>query len=132
MSAPMLFVSVAQTFRPWMTLPDLEPWVERAWAITVAKVMGCDRVVAVYEGQPVAAWLVRGAYPSPNEVYSLSDGSTRPRTCLSLGDPVPIRPEMFAVPPMRRGVSVSETGVAEPLRVERDEDYVAWQDDDED
>ena len=37
MVAPILFVSVKQSFRPWMTLPQLEPWAERAWAISVAK-----------------------------------------------------------------------------------------------
>ena len=42
----VLYVSVAQSFDPRFSLAELEPWVERAWAISVAKASACDRVVA--------------------------------------------------------------------------------------
>lgn len=113
----VLFVSLNQTFDPAASIPQIEPWVERAWALTVTKASQCDRVVAVFQGQPVAAWRLRGAFPT-DESYLLSDGSTRPRTGLSLGDPLPIHQNYFPVPALRRGVAVAERAV-EPLTNER-------------
>jgi hypothetical protein len=67
------------------SLPDLEPWVERAWPLTITKAASCDRVVAVFQGEPVAAWRLRGALPT-DETYAV----TTPRIDLALGDPLPI------------------------------------------
>ena len=111
------FVSVRNSFRPEMTLPQLAVWVERAWATTVAQAGSADRVVAVVNGEPIAAWRVRGAYPT-DETYDLSNGDTRPRIGLSLGDPLPILPEYQPVPVLRRGINVVDLNVA-PLPPER-------------
>lgn len=115
---PVIFVSVAQSFRPSYTLVDLEPWVERAWAISAEKAMHCDRVVAVFEGQPVAAWRVRGAFAS-DQTYRVSNGDERPRTALSLGDPLPMLPQYHRRDLiMRRGVVIVDCDV-QPFGVER-------------
>ncbi len=117
MVMPVLFVSLNQTFDPAASIPQIEPWVQRAWALTVAKASLCDRVVAVFQGLPVAAWRLRGAFPT-DEAYLVSDGSTRPRIGLSLGDPLPIQQSYLDVPALRRGVAVVELDV-EPLAQER-------------
>ena len=52
-------VRVRQTFVPGMDLSALEPCVERAWAISVAKAESCDRVVATFIGSVIAAWPLR-------------------------------------------------------------------------
>lgn len=130
MTASVLYVSVAQSFRPWMTLAQLEPFVERAWAITVGKVSTCDRAIAAVNGRPVAAWRLRGAFPSPDETYTVADGSTRPRTCLALGEPLPLLPESVdrAVPALRRGVAVQLWDGVEPLDPDQDHAFIAWKD----
>jgi len=107
----VLFVSVNQSFNRAATLPQLEPWVERGWAISVAKASACDRVVAAAEGRPVAAWRLRGAYPT-DETYIVGT-STRPRVGLSLGDPLPLLPEYFDMPALRHGVATKELPVAD-------------------
>lgn len=131
MAASVLYVSVAQSFRPWMTLAQLEPWVERAWAITVGKASACDRVIAVSSGRPVAVWRLRGAFPSPDETYAVADGSTRPRTCLALGEPLPLLPEYVdqAVPALRRGVAVQSWDGVDSLDADQDHAFIAWKDD---
>lgn len=112
-----------------MTLTGLEPWVERAWAISVAKASSCDRVIAVLDGRPVAAWRLRGAFPSADETYAMNDGSTRPRACLALGDPLPLLPEYLKreIPALRRGVATDTWPVA-PLAADQDHELIAWKD----
>jgi len=112
MAVRVLYVSVAQSFDPGFSLAELEPWVERAWAISVAKASACDRVVAVHENAPVGAWRIRGAYPT-SETYRLSNGDERPRAGLSLGDPLPILPAYCDVPVLRRGAADVERPVPE-------------------
>ncbi len=110
-----LFVSVAQSFARTMTIAQVELAVERAWPTTVSKAVGCDRVVAAFHGAPVAAWVLRGAYPAPSEVYSMADGSTRPRVALSLGEPLPVLDAYrTAMPNLRRGCAVVDIDV-EPV-----------------
>lgn len=122
MFATVLFVSVNQTFHPGFTLSQLEPWVERAWAMTVAKASACDRVVAVYAGNPVACWRIRSAFPT-DETYETT-GGPRPRVGLSLGEPLPILQEYLDVPVLRRGsATVVIDGIA-PLALERDESLI--------
>jgi hypothetical protein len=77
----------------------LEPWVERARPLTVAKAAACDRVIAVKSGLPVAAWRIRNAFPT-DETYPITGGD-RPRVGLSLGDPLPILPEYPEVAALR-------------------------------
>lgn len=108
MSARVLFVSVNQTFDERFTLAELEPWVAQAWAMTVAKAESCDRVVAVYQGIPVGAWRLRGAYPT-EWTYSTTGGD-RPRIALSLGEPLPVLPAYGGDRALRRG---SATDVVE-------------------
>jgi hypothetical protein len=111
-----LFVSLNQSYDPAASIPEIEPSVERAWPLTVAKASSCDRVVAVFEGLPIAAWRLRGAFAT-DETYIVS-GSPRPRVGLSLGDPLPILRSYLEVPPLRRGVAVVPLDV-EPLASER-------------
>ena len=119
MASYVLFVSVRQTFDRTMRLSQLEPWVARAWAISVAKARSADRVVAVVEGDPVAAWELRGAYPA-NETYLVANGESRPRAALALGSALPVLPEYGDVDlHMRRGVTLIEMAVP-PLPDERD------------
>jgi len=123
MMCQVLFVSVNKSFHDWFTLPELEVWAERAWAITVTKAAACERVVAVFEGEPVAAWRLRGAFAT-DETYAGSDGSSRYRTGLALGDPLPVLPVYrTGVPPLRRGVAVAGLDLV-PLPPERD--YAAF------
>lgn len=110
MSASVLFVSVNASFNSSYSIAELESCVERAWAISVAKAAACDRVVAVFEGEPVAAWRLRGAFAT-DEIYNLSNGDTRPRVALSLGDPLPILSAYRDVPVLRRGARVEERPV---------------------
>jgi hypothetical protein len=117
-SASVMFVSVNKTFDPTFTLSQLEPWVERAWAMTVAKASGCDRVVAVYAGAPVACWRIRSAFPT-EETYETTGGS-RPRIGLSLGEPLPVLAAYLEVPALRHGSATAVLDVA-PLGPERDE-----------
>jgi len=118
MLCPILFVSVNQSFRDTFDLRELEVWVERAWAITASKAGACERVVAVKDGEPVAAWRLRATFPT-DETYAMSDGSTRPRTGLALGEPLPVLPAYRdAVPPLRRGVAVTEVDTT-PLPPEK-------------
>lgn len=130
MASSILFVSVRSSFRPWMTLPQLEPWVERAWAISAAKASTCDRVIAVLEGQLLAAWRLRGAFPSPDETYPVTGGGTSPRTCLALGDPLPLLREYMdrQLPALRRGVATAEWDDMEPLTPDQDHELMAWKD----
>ncbi len=130
MAATILFVSVNKSFRPWMTVTQLEPWAERAWAISVAKASTCDRVIAVVDGWPVAAWRLRGAFPSPDETYLMNDGSTRPRTCLALGDPLPLLREYMEreYPALRRGVATAKWDDIAPLAADHDHAFIAWKD----
>jgi len=114
---PVLFVSVNRTFNADYSLPDLEPWVERAWPLTVTKTASCDRVVAVVQGEPVAAWRLRGAFPT-DETYAVSEAATSPRIGLALGDALPILSAYRDVPALRRGVCVAELDI-EPLPPER-------------
>jgi len=84
----IFFVSVNQSFKSNESLFVLEPFVERAWPISLEKAAACDRVVALYKTQPVAAWRIRGAFESP-WTYGVGK-ATRPRVALSLGDPLPV------------------------------------------
>ena len=118
MGQQVLFVSVQQSFDSGFSLAQLEPWVASAWAVSVSKASVVDRVVAVVDGEPVACWRVRGAFAT-DEVYRLSNGDTRPRVGVALGDPLPILPEYREVPALRRGVAVKALDVA-PLPRERD------------
>jgi hypothetical protein len=122
MSTSVLFVSVNQSFKPTFTLAELEPWVERAWAMTVAKAAACDRVVAVVEQVPVGCWRIRGVFPT-SETFETT-GGPRPRIGLSLGEPLPILPAYTAVPALRRGSATVELDI-EPLAPERDESLIA-------
>ena len=110
MGQHVLFVSVHQSFDDAYTLAELEPWVASAWAITASKAERADRVVAVWDGTPIAAWRVRGAYAT-DETYRLSNGDTRPRVGLAVGDPLPILPDYYDVPALRRGVAVKELDI---------------------
>lgn len=80
--ATVLFVSVRRIIDPRMRIKDLEPWVLRAWAISVAKASTADRVVALVEGRAIAAWDLRGAFPA-EEIYTVANGDTRPRVALA-------------------------------------------------
>ncbi|MER7983357.1 hypothetical protein [Streptomyces sp. NPDC095817] len=114
-----LFVSVNKSFRDTFDLKQLEVWVERAWPITVSKASECERVVAVKDGEPVAAWRLRGAFPT-DETYAVSDGSSRDRTGLALGEALPILPAYRSgLPHLRRGVAVASLDLI-PLPAERD------------
>lgn len=116
MSIPVMFVSVNQTFNPSLTLAELEPWVERAWAMTVAKASDCDRVVAIYNQKPVGCWRIRGVFTT--DLTYETTGGPRPRIGLSLGDPLPILPEYVPVPALRRGSATKSLDV-QPLVSER-------------
>jgi hypothetical protein len=119
MTCQVLFVSVNKSFHDWFTVPELEVWAERAWAITASKAADCERVVAVFEREPVAAWRLRGAFAT-NETYASSDGSSRYRTGLALGDPLPVLPAYrTGIPQLRRGVAVATLELT-PLPPERD------------
>ncbi len=118
MSATVLFVSVKKSFNPAYNLSQMEPYVERAWAMTVAKAASCDRVVAVLEGEPIAAWPIRATYPT-EEMYATSGGE-RPRVGLSLGDPLPILPAYRDVPALRHGSAAKTLEDLNPLPVLRD------------
>lgn len=122
MSASVMFVSVNKTFDPTFTLSQLEPWVERAWAMTVAKASGCDRVVAVYAGTPVACWRIRSTFAT-EETYETTGGE-RPRVGLSLGEPLPVLPAYLAVPALRRGSATVTIEELAPLGPERDESLI--------
>ena len=113
----VLFVSLNKSFDRNCSLPELESCVERAWPITATKAAQCDRVVAVVNGDPVAAWRVRGVFPT-EETYQVRGGRTSPRIGLSLGDPLPILPEYGHAAGLRRGVMVVECDV-DPLPSER-------------
>ena len=95
-----------------MSLADLEPCAERAWASTVAKAAGGDRV-ARHFGTTIAAWRLRGAYPT-DETYLVSGSATRPRIALSLGEPLPVLAEYQVNPSLRHGLAVVEVNV-DPL-----------------
>jgi len=121
MLCPVLSVSVSQSFRGTFDLRELEIRVERAWAITASKAAACERVVAVKDGEPVAAWRLRATFPT-DQTYAMSDGSTRPRTGPALGEPLPALPAYrAAVRPLRRGVAVTDIDTT-PLPSEK-----AWQ-----
>ena len=102
-----------------MRIHDLEPWVSRAWAISVAKASTADRVVALVEGRAIAAWDLRGAFPA-EETYTVATGDTRPRVALALGSPLPVLAE-YDQPDlnMRRGVAVVTVDTP-PLPPERE------------
>lgn len=122
MPVPVMFVSVNKTFSPSFTLAELEPWVERAWAMTVAKASACDRVVAVYDQVPVGCWRIRSVFAT-QETYETT-GGPRQRVGLSLGEPLPVLRAYTEVPVLRRGSATVALGV-EPLGPERDESLMA-------
>lgn len=111
MSQKVLFVSVNKSYRHWMSVAEMEPCVERAWAVTAAKAASADRVCAVVEGGTYAAWRLRGAFPT-DETFQVADGSTRPRIALALGEPLPVLPAYQVNPSLRRGVAVVDLDVA--------------------
>lgn len=109
----VMFVSVRQTLDPSMRLHDLEPWVARAWALSVAKAQSVERVVALVEGYAYGAWEVRGAYTA-EETYTVSSGDERPRVALALGAPLPVLPAYHRADlVMRRGVAVLDLDLPE-------------------
>lgn len=112
----VLFASVNKSFDPSMSNAELERCVERAWAISVSKAASVDRVVAVFQGEPLCAWRVRGVYAT-NETYLISTG-TRHRIALSLGESLPILSAYRDVPALRHGVAVREVDCP-PLPAER-------------
>lgn len=114
----VVFVSVEQTFDESMTIPELEERASWAWGTTVQAVKDADRVVAVKSQRPVAAWVLRGAYPTASYTYSKGNGDERPRIALDLGDPLPILPAYGEVPNMRRGIRVIDLDV-QPLPHDR-------------
>ena len=114
MAASVLFVSVTDTFRPAMTLAELETCAERAWALTVAKAVTCDRVVAVDGDCALGAWRLRGAYPTDERYYH----GERPRIALALGEALPVLRDYHDVPGLRRGCATAVVEV-EPLADER-------------
>jgi hypothetical protein len=65
------FVSVNKSFHDWFTVPELEVWAERAWAITVSNAAGCEHVVAVFEGDQVAAWRLQVAFATDETLRRL-------------------------------------------------------------
>jgi hypothetical protein len=116
----VLFVSVNQSFDPKFTLSDLAPWVARAWAgMTPTKAEICDRVIAVCEGWPVAAWRLRGAYYCED---TWANGKNR-RIALSIGEPLPVLAQYLKPLSMRRGITTADLDVA-PLPSERDESLI--------
>lgn len=118
--ADVLFVSVNQSFNSDMLLSELEVWAASAWATTVARAGGCDRLVAMYEGFPTGAWRIRGAFPTES-TYKLGNGDRRFRVGVALGDPLPVMREYFDhAPVLRRGVAVSTIPV-DSLAPERGE-----------
>jgi hypothetical protein len=119
--AGILFVSLARSFHEHFTLSELETWAERAWVITPAKASECDRVVAVYRGEPVAAWRLRGAYYVDDETWA--DGYRR--TALSMGDPLPVISEYYPPKQLRRGVAAEDRPEIEELPPERDPKWFA-------
>ncbi|TYP87418.1 hypothetical protein [Blastococcus xanthinilyticus] len=102
----VLFVSVNQSYESSMSMSQLARCAERAWPISLPKAQSCDRVVAVFHERPLASWEAHGAYLT-DEVYSTTGGD-RARVGVVLGDPVPLRPEYFTTPALRRGVAVIE------------------------
>lgn len=112
----VMFVSVNESFDPNMSLPELEPWVAGDWATTVAKASAADRVIAVHDHRVRAAWRARGAFP--HGTYQLSNGDTRPRVALALGDPLPLLDVYDNIPPLRRGCAVVDLACT-PLPDER-------------
>lgn len=64
----IMFVSVKQSFEPGMDLAQLEPWVASAWAISVEKAFMADRVVAVLDGEPLAAWPFEAPFPRTRRI----------------------------------------------------------------
>lgn len=111
MSQKVLFVSVNKSYRAGMSVADMEPCAERAWAMTVAKAAACDRVCAVFEGSAYAVWRLRGAFPT-EETFQVADGSSRPRIGLALGEPLPVLPAYQVDPSLRRGVAIRDLDVA--------------------
>lgn len=108
----VFFVSVNKSFTDTMTLAGLEPWVERAWATTVAKVAQCDRVVAVHNSSPVGAWEIRAAFPT-SELWDTGNGTMKPRVGLSLGATLPILAEYIGRGTgLRHGCGVEDVPVS--------------------
>lgn len=118
--ADLLFVSINRTFDHAYTLPQLAPWVARAWKTTPAKAEQCDRVIAVFHGEPVAAWRLRGAFYA-EETW----GDGHRRVALSLGDPLPILPAYRNVPMLRAGVALATREDVTPLLPERGEEWLS-------
>jgi hypothetical protein len=104
------FVSVNQSFDPHQTVAELEFYAAGNWAIGVTKAIEAERVVAVFEGYPVAAWRSRGAY-AVDETYIVVD-QERPRVAFALADPLPLIPEYRDVPALRRGIAISKVQVS--------------------
>jgi hypothetical protein len=100
----IIFVSVNQSFGSTMTMSQLARCAEKAWPVSLPQARDCDRLVAVKGGLPLASWEVHGAYPT-EEIYE-TNGGPRARVGLVLGDPVPLLPEYYESPALRRGVAI--------------------------
>lgn len=104
----VFFVSVNQTYRPGMSIKDIEPCVERAWAIGRPKVDECELVVAIWSGVPIAAWKLRGTF-SDDETWNPGGARTpRRKTGLILGDAMPLDPMYAHHPSLRHGCATQE------------------------
>jgi hypothetical protein len=103
----ILFVSINGSFDPTYTLTETADCVRGNWAISKAKADGCDLVVAMYHGDPVAAFKLHGAALA-DETYQVSATHEAPRVVLLLGEPMPVLPAYRLDVSLRRGVSVIE------------------------
>lgn len=107
MPMPTIYVSVANSFRPGMTISEVADIAYGNWARNLDPVRDVKRLVAVYEGKPIAAWQVRGAY-HVGETWTHS-GQQKPRVAFSLGEPLPITSDIATLPwPMRMGSVLDE------------------------
>ena len=105
------YVSVSQSFRPSMTIAELEAAAASAWGLSLAKGRRVERLIAVLDGHPIAAWECRDAYPT-DYLYSVAGGE-RPRIAFDVGAPLPVLPAYHDVPGLRRGIATAEIEVGE-------------------
>jgi len=103
------WVSVNKTYEPGMTIADLEPWAASAWALGLAKAGHVEQLIAVFKGEAIAVWEVRGAFAT-DEMYD-KDDRAKPRIAFALGASLPVLPQHREVPALRRGIATGEVDV---------------------
>lgn len=101
----LVYVSVNQSYLPGMNADQLAGNAHAAWPISLIKATETEVLVAVFDGRPLMAWPVLGAYVS-EETYD-TNGGPRSRIAFAFGAPVPIDPSWHEVPPLRRGVATA-------------------------